>query len=280
MTQHRKQRLADLVDLKFNGNEEELGRALGYVNGNYVRAMLREGPSSRPVTEKTVRKIEALPGLSRWFSGVTEVAPTAARGGAKPRTRAAHPFMDVKSVPVLTFTDLALMESLNTDARLSSAPRIAAAPDTGPRVKALVVFDDSMAPTMRPGDMVQLDPDLQPQAGDKVLVQDSAGTYHLREYRLRSGGAFEAAAHNPAHATLHSEADGLRVVAVATHLTQSLRGGSMLGRAAAGLAGALGALFIGTALYVGEFAPNVYAKVQRPTSTLLARRKLRYASLS
>lgn len=240
MSDFRVHRLEALVDIKYAGNEEELGRALGYKDGTFVRQMLR---GDRNISEKTVRKIEALPGASGWFGQDVKREPLSLN---QPRRSTRKPAfvgmqMALKSVPILTFSELKFMEVANDDPRLSSAPRIAASPETGPRVKAMQVMDDSMSPTISAGDMVHLDPDREPQAGNKVLVVDAHGVYYLREYRLRSGGAFEAAAHNSAHATLHSAADGLRVVAVATHVTLSLLGNAA--RFGTNVMGALGFLF-------------------------------------
>lgn len=278
VNERRKVRLAELVRTRFGGNEAELARALGYTTPGFVRAMLRDDGQSRAITEKTVAKIEALPGLHGWFSRPTENTseeefPTNRGARNKPRTSSAI-FLDVKSIPVLTFADLSLMEVINSDPRLVTAPRMAASVDAGPRAKAVQIVDDSMAPAMRVGDTLHFDPDVSPSAGLTVLVVDGAGQHHIREYRVRSGGAFEAAAHNPTHATLHSEKDSLRVIAVATHLTQSLIGrGTLLGRTAGSLIGIVGALFLGTALYVGELGPNHKNDGRRAHSARIARRR-------
>lgn len=53
-----------------NGDRSAFGRRLGYENGAFVRQMLN---GSRAITERTIRKIESLPGMRGWFSinGVT-----------------------------------------------------------------------------------------------------------------------------------------------------------------------------------------------------------------
>lgn len=266
LIEHRKSRLAELVKSRFDGNEAALGRALGYTDGSFVRQMLRDGPTARAVSEKTVAKIEQLPGLSGWFSAAVGFGSIPRFTATLPPTLSPYVARGrLQSLPVLSFSDLEFMTLSNDDARLGSAPRIAAGPESGPKVKAVRVADDSMAPTMRPGDLVHLDPDLTPHPGDKVLVQDNVGAYHLREYRLRSGGAFEAAAHNPAHATLHSGADGLRVIAVATHMTHSLRAGALTHLSVAVL-GTVGALFVGSALCAGLKADAQQAIVASPPS--------------
>lgn len=61
---HRRRRLLDLLDL-YGKNLSRLGRDLGYQDGVFVRQM-RDGV--RPISEKTVAKIEALPGRTGWFA--------------------------------------------------------------------------------------------------------------------------------------------------------------------------------------------------------------------
>ena len=58
-------RLARLVDAVARyGTENALGVKLGYKNGAFVRQMLRD---IRPISEKTLARIEALPGMEAWF---------------------------------------------------------------------------------------------------------------------------------------------------------------------------------------------------------------------
>lgn len=50
---------------KPEGNQTEFGRLLGYKDGAFVRQMLAGG---KAVTEKTIRKVESLPGMEGWFT--------------------------------------------------------------------------------------------------------------------------------------------------------------------------------------------------------------------
>lgn len=65
----RKERLQALADAV--GGKAELGRLLKHKSGAFVGQMLS---GHRPISEKTVRAIEALPGRKGWF----------ARGGPQP----------------------------------------------------------------------------------------------------------------------------------------------------------------------------------------------------
>jgi len=65
LQEHRVARLKELLDKKYSGQKVALGRALGHKSGAFVRQML---DGERPITEKTVQAIEALPGCGGWFS--------------------------------------------------------------------------------------------------------------------------------------------------------------------------------------------------------------------
>jgi len=70
----RRARLSDLIDERFDGVKAELGRLLGYRDGSQIGQMLS---GHRPITEKTIAKIEKLRGLAGWFSS-TNAGPGAA----------------------------------------------------------------------------------------------------------------------------------------------------------------------------------------------------------
>ncbi|KAK53998.1 peptidase S24-like protein [Bordetella bronchiseptica OSU054] len=58
-------RLQAAVDHVSKGNKTDFGRRLGYKDGAFVRQMVG---GIRPVTEKTIRAIESMPGMRGWFS--------------------------------------------------------------------------------------------------------------------------------------------------------------------------------------------------------------------
>lgn len=64
----RLKRLSALVDQQFHGSKLAAGRALGYASDAYVQLMLA---GERPISEKTVAAIEALPGLTGWMTECT-----------------------------------------------------------------------------------------------------------------------------------------------------------------------------------------------------------------
>ncbi|NGT18599.1 S24 family peptidase [Achromobacter insolitus] len=64
LNEFRIARLSAAVDHVSKGNKTDFGRRLGYKDGAFVRQMLS---GIRPVTEKTVWAIEAMPGMKGWF---------------------------------------------------------------------------------------------------------------------------------------------------------------------------------------------------------------------
>lgn len=65
LSEYRRQRLAELVRVKFAGNKAEAGRALGFRDGAYVSQMLK---GIRPITEKFIAGAHAATGLAGWFN--------------------------------------------------------------------------------------------------------------------------------------------------------------------------------------------------------------------
>jgi len=57
-------RLRAAIDRISKGNRTSFAKKLGYKDGAFVRQMLA---GDRAVSEKTIRLIEALPGMSMWF---------------------------------------------------------------------------------------------------------------------------------------------------------------------------------------------------------------------
>jgi SOS-response transcriptional repressor LexA len=88
----RRKRLSDAAEKA--GGKAALGRLLGYVDGAFVGQMIN---GIRPVTEKTVNALEALPGYTSWFR-----APAAAERPANHSN--VEPGPDIKGgVPLISW---------------------------------------------------------------------------------------------------------------------------------------------------------------------------------
>jgi phage repressor protein C with HTH and peptisase S24 domain len=85
-----------------------------------------------------------------------------------------------------------------------------------PETFSVRVLDDSMAPLLRSGHLVDFSRSLTARAGDVVLVSDSQGHWFVRTFVQRRPGVWLAVASNPAYQALESERDGLVVLAVFT----------------------------------------------------------------
>lgn len=72
-------RLLAAVNHVSDGNKTDFGRRLGYKDGAFVRQMLS---GIRPVTEKTIWAIEAMPGMKDWFADPSDGAPRAPQESA------------------------------------------------------------------------------------------------------------------------------------------------------------------------------------------------------
>ncbi len=84
--------------------------------------------------------------------------------------------------------------------------------------------DDSMAPVIKRGAMVDFDRSLDPLTDDAVLLRDGGGIWYIRTYRQGPRGRWEAKPENGTFLTMDSERDGLEVIAVLTAV-RGRRGG-------------------------------------------------------
>lgn len=83
-----------------------------------------------------------------------------------------------------------------------------------PEVFQVAAPDDSMAPRVRAGEIVEFTTAELPRPGDGILVRDSLGGVYFRRYRQAHGSEWEAYPVNEAYRTLASDRDGLVVLAV------------------------------------------------------------------
>lgn len=202
MTETRAARLKAAIDKLCDGNANEFGRRLGYKDGAFIRQMIA---GNRPITEKTVIAIEALPGLRGWFSQPNfdeNVSP------AQIGTRAI-PLINYVQAGQLTdigaaFTGEA-MEYLLTDLRLSD------------HAFALEIEGDSMLPEFRPGDRVIIDQEVGPAPGDFVAARNGSEQATFKKYRPRGINengeeVFELVPLNDDYPTLYSNRERLAII--------------------------------------------------------------------
>lgn len=158
-------RLLEAVEEHFNGNRAAVGRALGYADGAFVRQMLT---GVRPISERTMRQIEALPGLAGWFS-------------SGPQALALQNSGYRSMVPVIGTTETGPRRSYEEGVgyALRHGDRYVEVVTNDLRAYALRVAGDTMSPRLMEGEWVVMEPSVQASPGDDVLVKTRDGAVML-----------------------------------------------------------------------------------------------------
>ncbi len=101
----------------------------------------------------------------------------------------------------------------NDQIEADNGPSLLKPAQSGARVKATTVPDDSLAGELAVGTIVLLDPDYEPTDGDIVLVRMLDDSQHLRIYRKLADGTFDVETTAPRLRTWNSAKHGLAVMA-------------------------------------------------------------------
>ncbi|BFO57771.1 MULTISPECIES: S24 family peptidase [Comamonadaceae] len=199
---YRRQRLDEAIAHLTAGNVTAFGRLLGYRDGAFVRQMLS---GSRAVSDKTVRAIETLRGMRAWFQADGE--PPLQAGERDPAYPDAEAGAEGDAVLVL---EVRRQQDLG-GGRQGAEP--ACTGDGGMRTVALThewlerrslrardliavaVGDDSMQPSLHPGDVLAVDTREPSPADGQVFVVDYEGACLVRRV-VRDSGAWWLAAEN------------------------------------------------------------------------------------
>lgn len=197
----RHRNLLDLIERhqppKIQNFANAIGRSHSQVSQIKTRARHSSGKGPRKIGDDLARDIERRLGLDEgWMDRQHLVA-----GEPAPHWEVAQVLSHAASnSPLITWG-----ENMHKD--LPQKFRVAAP-------------DDSMAPRVRAGELLEFDTSLTPRPGDGVLVADDAGRCYFRTFREGRLGQWEAVAENRAFRELDSERDGLRVLAVMTAVFQ------------------------------------------------------------
>jgi len=155
--QERRRTALQAATMKFRNGVQGLGAALGYSNGEFLKQMLK---GRRRVTEKTVAKIEALPGFEGWYAEGGALAVIAHadaephEGGTPIRIKrfrngtSAGPGQDVLPEDALAGELVVYQEWLDRNVH----PR----PTLG-RLAFITAYGDSMAPKIMSGNILLID---------------------------------------------------------------------------------------------------------------------------
>lgn len=212
---HRIALLRAAIDKVANGNVSEFGRRLGYKDGAFVRQMLG---AIRPVSEKTIRAVEALPGLKGWFSqpGAAKVVRAQTRDSAENlplfadladgrhphnKDQAAESKTGSVPIPIQYSVDKSKFRPIPVIGRAQGGmPEVvwsdgdypvgitdeyAELASSDPHAFICPVVGDSMFPRFMPGEYVLVQPGRAPEIEDTVLVRLATGETMLKRLLSR-----------------------------------------------------------------------------------------------
>jgi len=196
-----------------DGNQTEFGKLLGYKDGAHVRQMLS---GERPVSEKTIRLIEELPGMAGWFTGRSEFASAGVPsfvhhgppGSGAPINAPKGVLLEgLPGISAPTIKD-SLETSVGEPLVLRSGRAVAVvgevqgSPDgeisiddypagvghgwidiytTDSLAYGLKVRGDGMRPRIKSGEHIVIEPGIKAEPGDDVLVKFSDGSAVVKE---------------------------------------------------------------------------------------------------
>jgi hypothetical protein len=182
------------------------------------------------------------PSINDWLNGRTKMlgGENATRVCTALRIRAEWLFFGIgpsglddrpaapnRVIPVLQPSQLGAIDSFFSTyaSGCGEVPEIPASPAYGPRVFAMTVTDESMAPDFRPGDILIADPDTTPAPGEFVITDTPGAT--LRKYKPRGPingvETYELTPINDDYPTIRSTETPAPVVAVVINHIRSLR---------------------------------------------------------
>jgi phage repressor protein C with HTH and peptisase S24 domain len=193
----RAKRLAAMVERE--GGKAPAGRKLGYRDGAFVGQMLR---GERPITEKTVLAVHALPGYSGWFAAPVSALATTIQNAAP----APAPGEPAIRVPVLANagsmgagTEVQHDDVLVGHIALSEqwvARRLQ--PTSPAALRFIHAYGDSMSPTFEDGDVLLVDTGMRDTKSiDGVYVMAANDRVYIKRVRQRMDGVIEISSDNP-----------------------------------------------------------------------------------
>lgn len=126
-----------------------------------------------------------------------------------------------REIPVISYVQAGMMtEALDPFSLGEGFETISVDAPCSERTFALRIKDKSMLPTFRPGDVVVIDPQMEPGPGRFVVAKNGDEEATFKKYKAlgvntHGDAVFELVPLNEDFATLHSERDHLRIIGVA-----------------------------------------------------------------
>lgn len=184
----------------------------------------------------TVQKLATLAGLDRGFVSKLETGKAAGSWGTYVKVAGALGVStDVlfvnqsniedaplgwRRIPVLDYVQAGRWTGVDPDAGDEEMREtIATDLEHPPSTFALRIRGNSMEPEFREGDVVVIDPTIQPHPGDYVVATDESGEGTFKQYRNagineRGDGVFELCPLNPLYAPMRSDRQQIAIVGV------------------------------------------------------------------
>lgn len=170
--------LRKAVEKVAQGNATEFGRMAGYKDGAFIRQMVA---GDRPITEKTIERLENIHGLKGWFSPSTQ--------GPIPNVAPAPSLRPPGLIPVVGHVkggDDGYLEEMQFPVGAGEGFVEYWTRDSS--AFALRVKGDSMHPRYRAGEFVVVTPHQEAQPGQDVVVKLTNGKKLLKQLNwLRNG---------------------------------------------------------------------------------------------
>lgn len=202
LKQYRIDRLTAAVQRCCAGNRSEFGRLLGYKDGAFVRQMLA---GSRPVTEKTVRQIEEIPGLRGWFEDDNGAADESTEVASISSSEAAIRIAGAVVVPLLANSgsmgpgsevahdDVVVGKLTLSPAWVTSRIKPLTRPEN---LRFIHGYGDSMEPTFFDGDVMLVDTGVNTADVDGVYVLEANNRIYIKRVRQTLGGEYQVSSDN------------------------------------------------------------------------------------
>lgn len=209
LQRHRKARLHALVETEFSGEPIGLARALGHKNSGFVNEMLT---GKKSITDKTIRKIESIDGAHGWFS--EEAEPSTPRRpmtstSVYPQRKGATSFPQQGTVSK-SFTNITTLvpevvswdrigDVLSMQHHGGEVYSALAMPGQFSRnVQVIQYPDDSLEPEIQPGELIAVDPGIEPWPGDIVVARSKVtGQYFAGRFVSNRSGGFKIRSNKP-----------------------------------------------------------------------------------
>lgn len=212
LTAIRRANLEALISERFEGKQARLAAAVGRP-ANYVWRLLTSGPHAKGIGEEVARLIEDRLGMSPYsLDRPLHDEPARQEATLAPAQASSH------SIVVVRRDSLSTLHAKPSSGwvRRNAVAEVFSGGSYSDGAFAMTVPDSSMEPLFAPGEMIIIDPVVEPEAGDYVLARAGADLV-FRRYRPandRRAGAFMLSAISEDYAPMWSDRETISILGV------------------------------------------------------------------